>query len=254
MDAGAEELTRVDATVDALAAALAAAGDPNRAAAMARYMKDHFAFFGVPTPERRAIQREVLERWRPEESELVAFVDAAWARPERELQYAACDVVAQSASRCSPAFIADLERWITHRSWWDTVDALSHGVSAVIDAHPETVDVMDRWIESDNFWLARVAIIHQLGRKTTTDAGRLFRYCARRAGDTEFFIRRAIGWALREYSKTDPDRGRVRLGSRSGAVSVVPAQRPPPDSYGLTRRHAHNVAPTGSTDARRSTL
>ena len=204
MDAGAEELTRVEATVDALAAALAAAGDPERAVAMARYMKDHFAFFGVPAPERRAIQREVLGRWRPEESELVGFVDAAWARPERELQYAACDVVAQSASRCSPAFIADLERWITHRSWWDSVDSLAHGVGALIEVHPKTVAAMDRWIASDNFWLARVAIIHQLVYKTATDADRVFRYCTRRAGDSEFFLRKAIGWALREYSKTNP--------------------------------------------------
>ncbi len=200
MDAGAEELTRIDA----LATAFAAAADPERAAAMARYMKDHGTFFGIPSPARRAIQRDVLGRFRASQSELVAFVDAAWARPERELQYAACDVVARSAARCSPVFIADLGRWITHRSWWDTVDALSHGVGALIEVHPKAVASMDRWIASDSFWLARVAIIHQLGYKTATDADRLFRYCTLRAGDSEFFIRKAIGWALREYSKTDP--------------------------------------------------
>jgi len=217
VDAGAAELTRVDA----LAAALAKAGDPKRAVEMARYMKDHFTFFGVPSPARRAIQREVLGRWRPEEDELVAFVDAAWARPERELQYAATDVVAQSASRCSPAFITDLERWITHRSWWDSVDSLAHGVGALVEVHPKTVAVMDRWIESDNFWLARVAIIHQLGRKATTDEDRLFRYCARRAGDSEFFIRKAIGWALREYSKTDPTAVVAFVAAHEGELSPL---------------------------------
>ncbi len=171
---------------------------------MAKYMKGHFQFFGIPSPARRAIQRDVVGRWAPTEAELVTFADAAWSRPERELQYAACDLIDRNAKRMSTAFIDDLGRWITHRSWWDTVDALAHGVGAVVRSHPEVARRMDEWIESEDFWLARAAILHQLRFKAETDAERLFRYCVRRAGDSEFFIRKAIGWALREYSKSDP--------------------------------------------------
>lgn len=168
MDAGPPELTRFTA----LAAAFADVADPDRAAPMAKYMKGHFAFFGIPSPARRTIQREVLGRWTPSEPELVAFTDAAWDRPERELQCAACDLVRRGAKRASAAFVDNLERWITHRSWWDTVDALANAVGAVVRAHPQVVDRMDAWIDAD---------------------------------DSEFFIPKAIGWALREYAKTDPD-------------------------------------------------
>ena len=161
MDSGTAQLNRLDA----LAAELATNASPERAAPMAQYMRNQFAFFGIPSPQRRAIQREVLGHWIPDQAELVTFVDAAWSRPERELQYASCDLVA---------------------------------------AHPELASVMDDWIAADDFWLARVAIIYQLRFKGATDEDRLFRYCAVRADDTEFFIRKAIGWALREYSKTNP--------------------------------------------------
>lgn len=172
---------------------------------MARYMKDRFAFFGIPSPERRALQRSVLGRWRPETDELVAFGDGAWCEAEREVQYAACDLLARSAARAPASLIDPCERWITTKSWWDTVDALAHTVGDLVLAHPELTAVMDRWSEADDVWLARAAIIHQLRYRDLTDAARLFRYCARRAGDTDFFVRKGIGWALREYAKTDPD-------------------------------------------------
>jgi 3-methyladenine DNA glycosylase AlkD len=211
MDAGPAQLTDADERAEALAhadglvTAFAAAADPERAAAMARYMKDRFEFFGLPAPARRRLHREVLGRWQPDEAELVAFVDALWTRPERELQYAACDVLERGAGRCSPALLAHVEDLITTRSWWDSVDSLAHAVGNLIRVHPQLAAVMDEWIEADDFWLARVALIYQLSYKDATDADRLFRYCARRADDTEFFVRKAIGWALREYSKTDPE-------------------------------------------------
>ena len=206
---------------ESLAAAFAAAADPGRATAMAHYMKDHFAFFGIATPARRAIQRDVLGRWRPSEPELVAFADAAWARPERELQYAACDLLARNAARCSAALLDDLERWIIHKSWWDSVDALAHSVGDLVLAHPHLAAVMDRWIDADDFWLARVAILHQLRYKAATDPDRLFAYCTRRAGDSEFFIRKAIGWALREYAKTDPDAVVAYVGVHEAQLSPL---------------------------------
>ena len=201
MDAGPPELS----PFDRLAEALTVGADPERAVPMAHYMKDRFAFFGIPSPDRRAIQRAVLGRWKPSQGDLVVFVDAAWARPEREFQYVACDLVAQSAKHASPDLLVALERWITQRSWWDTVDALADAVGTLVKASPELGETLDRWIEAEDFWLARVAIIHQLRFRTDTDEDRLFRYCTKRADDGVFFVRKAIGWALREYGKTAPD-------------------------------------------------
>ena len=104
----------------------------------------------------------------------------------------------------SARFIDTARELVTTKSWWDTVDSLaSHTVGRLVRTHPELVAVMDEWIGSDDIWLARTALLHQLTWKNDTDAERLFAYCLRRASEKEFFIRKAIGWALREYSKTD---------------------------------------------------
>lgn len=216
MEPGAEELRLRD-----LVAAFRAAADPGRAGPMAAYMKDRFAFFGIPSPARRTLQREVLGRWRPEQSELVAFTDAAFTHDEREVQYAACDLVARHGRRCSAALVDDLGRWITTRSWWDTVDAFARPTGEQVRAHPELVAVMDRWIDADDRWLVRIAILHQLHARDATDPDRLFRYCARRAGDAEFFVRKAIGWALREYAKTDPGAVRAFVVAHAGELSPL---------------------------------
>ena len=102
--------------------------------------------------------------------------------------------------------IDDLRRFVTTDAWWDTVDALaSPTVGTMVLNHPALTETMDEWIDADDMWLARVAIIHQLRFGERTDGERLFRYSLQRAEDPEFFIRKAIGWALREYAKTDPD-------------------------------------------------
>jgi 3-methyladenine DNA glycosylase AlkD len=196
----------MEAVLDALTTAFERHRDPDAAVAMAAYMRDQFAFAGIQTPTRRALAREVLAgREPPSERELVRVARACWKRPEREYQYFACDYLVKYAKRCSPRLLGDLRWLVTHKSWWDTVDALAKTVGDLVRTHDVLRADMDQWVDDDNFWIARVAIIHQLGFKGATDADRLFGYCTRRAADTEFFIRKAIGWALREYSKTDPD-------------------------------------------------
>ena len=174
---------------------------------MAAYMRDQFAFVGIPSPGRVAIEREVMAGLPPPgERDLVAFALACWKRPEREYQYAACGYLQRHVRGCSSAFIDTAERLITTKSWWDTVDELAQSVvGPLVAAHPELRTTMDRWIDADDFWLARSAILHQNHCKARTDPDVLFGYCLRRAADPEFFIRKAIGWALREYSKTDAD-------------------------------------------------
>lgn len=192
--------------VDDIASSFEAHARPERATEMSRYMKDRFAFFGIGATERRRLQREVVRGLRkPGERELARVTRACWRRKERELQYFAADYVRTHVRRCTPSFLDELEWLISHKSWWDTVDILAaHGVGPLVDEHPGLRSTLDAWIESDDFWLARAAILHQLNYKENTDRDRLFAYCRRRAQDSEFFIRKAIGWALREYSKTAP--------------------------------------------------
>jgi 3-methyladenine DNA glycosylase AlkD len=188
--------------IEALAAALEARRDPDRAAAMAAYMKDHFAFFGVPSPERRLAQREALGEWTtPTADALAAFARSCWARDEREFQYAACDTLVQHVRRLSSANLDLLEELITTRSWWDTVDILASRVVGPLAERP----TMERWLVSGDLWLERAVILHQLGYKEATDEAFLFRACLTHAASSDFFHRKAIGWALRQYARTDPD-------------------------------------------------
>ena len=188
-----------------LQAAFEPARDPARAAAMSAYMRDLFPFLGIPTPQREALQREALAGVpKLSEGELIEAALGLWELPEREYQYAALALLGRGAKSLTPAFIPVARQLVETKPWWDTVDSLaSHVVGGIVLRHPELRGEMDRWIEDDDFWVARVALLHQLRHKGATDADRLFAYCERRAGDTEFFIRKAIGWALREYSKTD---------------------------------------------------
>lgn len=179
--------------------------DPERAAAMSAYLRDQFAFLGIMKPERVHLSRDALAGLAdPAERDLSAVAAACWKRPEREYQYAACWYLRRHARRLGPGFIEDARRLIVAKSWWDTVDDLaSNVVGTLVRAHPELRREMDRWVASENIWLARTAIIHQLRYRADTDEARLFAYCLRRGADAEFFIRKAIGWALREYTKTD---------------------------------------------------
>ena len=193
--------------LERLSAAFEASRDDERARSMAAYMRDQFPFMGIATPARVAIQRQVLAGLpSPDERDLVAVAVACWKRPEREYQYGACGYLRKHVGRCSPAFIGTAERLITTKSWWDTVDELAQSVvGALVASHPQLRTTMHRWIDADDFWLARSAILHQNRCKARTDPEVLFDYCVRRAADREFFVRKAIGWALREYSKTDAE-------------------------------------------------
>ncbi|WP_406370093.1 DNA alkylation repair protein [Streptomyces sp. NBC_00647] len=195
-----------DTVLDRLTAVYAAAADPRRAASMRAYMKDIAPFLGLTTPERRALSRTVLvDTARPGEADCTAIALRCWELPEREYQYFAVDYLRRHVARLSPGFLPVARHLVTTVSWWDTVDALAaHVVGGLVAADPELRTDMDAWIEDDDLWTARTALLHQLRYKEATDTGRLFAYCVRRSGHPDFFIRKAIGWCLREYAKTDP--------------------------------------------------
>ena len=201
LDRSAEDL------VADLRAAWTPLADADRAADMARYMRDNFAFLGVGTADRRRAQKPVLaELAGASGDELMSFADACWAQPEREFQYAAADALRKHQRVLEGRHLDGVARCITRKGWWDTVDLLAaHVVGPLVRRAPELAEVMDRWIDSDDLWIARSAVLHQLQYRETTDVDRLFDHVRRRSGDTEFFMRKALGWALRQYARTDPD-------------------------------------------------
>ncbi|MFE5938477.1 DNA alkylation repair protein [Streptomyces sp. NPDC056470] len=188
-----------------------AAGDPFRAQEMVAYMKGVAPFLGIRTPERRALSRTVLEGTaRPDEADCAAVALRCFALPEREYHYFGVDYLRRHVKRCSSGFLPVARHLVTTESWWDTVDHLAaHVVGGLVAADPGLAARMDEWIEDDDLWVARTALLHQLRFKGATDTERLFAYCLRRAPDTDFFLRKAIGWALREYAKTGPDEVRA---------------------------------------------
>ncbi|MFJ6949538.1 DNA alkylation repair protein [Streptomyces wuyuanensis] len=196
-----------DTVLERLTAIYPAAADPVRAREAAAYMKHVAPFLGIRTPERRALSRTVLAGTpRPSEDDCTAVALRCWRLPEREYHYFAADYLRRHVGRCSSGFVPVVRHLITTVSWWDTVDTLAaHVVGALVAADPGLVRVMDRWIEDDDLWIARTALLHQLRHKEATDAERLFRYCLRQSGHPDFFVRKAIGWSLREYAGTDPD-------------------------------------------------
>ncbi len=206
-----------------LARAFPPHADPTKAAAMRKYMRDLFPFLGIPSPQRRKLQREALAGLpKPTEDELTILAGHLWELPEREYQYAALDILSRHGHVLGPDFVATARTLITTKSWWDTVDGLAANVvGGIVARYPARAETMDRWIAAENPWLVRTALIHQLRYKERTDTGRLFAYCERQAGHPDFFIRKAIGWALRQYSWTDPGAVSAFVAAHEVALSAL---------------------------------
>ncbi|WP_327358084.1 DNA alkylation repair protein [Streptomyces sp. NBC_01304] len=196
-----------DTVLDRLVALYPTAADPERAVQVQAYLKGVAPFLGIMSPERRALSRRVLEgTGRPDEADCTAIALRCWELPEREYHYFAVDYLRRHVRRSSSGFLPVARHLITTVSWWDTVDALaSHVVGGLVVADPKLRADMDAWIEDDDLWVARTALLHQLRYKSATDTDRLFAYCLRRADHPDFFLRKAIGWCLREYAKTDAE-------------------------------------------------
>ena len=172
---------------------------------MSVYMKTRFSFFGIKTPERRKLTREWWKKFPiSSESELLNLANELWNLEQREFHYVGSDTLKKYKSMLTPSALNTLKRLIINNSWWDTVDTLAaHPIGQIILNFPETGQIMDTWIEDDNMWVRRTAILHQLQFKIKTNENRLFYYCEKCMDEKEFFIRKAIGWALRQYSYTN---------------------------------------------------
>ncbi len=170
---------------------------------MRAYMKDRFAFFGIPSPTRRSAQRSVSL---PADQEIPSVVRHLWLQEEREFQYAAIDLLARRRKVLDPeVFLALAVELARQKSWWDTVDGLSSVISDTLLENRGLVGATEQWMIDETFWVVRLALLHQNGWRSETDEDRLFAYCLQRAEDKEFFVCKAIGWALRDYAWTNPN-------------------------------------------------
>jgi 3-methyladenine DNA glycosylase AlkD len=179
-------------------------GDPVKAIPMKAYMRDQFPFLGIPTSQRKKIcapffklmKRGAVTNW--------DFVFGCWRREQREFQYAAIDYLALMRQTLAPGDIPKLKALAVDKSWWDTIDGLDRIVGDIAFRYPEADGILLEWSQCDNFWLRRIAIDHQLTRKEKTNTALLEKIIVNNLGQQEFFINKAIGWSLREYSKTNP--------------------------------------------------
>ncbi|MFP7366457.1 DNA alkylation repair protein [Corynebacterium callunae] len=203
--------------------ALEPLADPARAAGMAAYMRDQFSFLGISSAARKDAYKQLLCEMKTLDQD---FVADCFNAAEREYQYAACDHIRRVG-------ISDLglaKALVQSKSWWDTVDALAKPIGANHDDM-----AMREWAVDKNFWVRRVAIIHQLGRKKNTDTVLLAWIIGQNLGSPEFFINKAIGWALRDLSRHDPSWVRAFVAatdlaalSRREALRII--DRPQPAS------------------------
>lgn len=184
-----------------------AACNPKDAEPMAKYMKNHFPFLGIKRPKRNILLRPLFSAIKGKFDQVWLHQAALslWTLPEREFQYAASDLLWEGRKVLTPKSLELAEELLLQKSWWDSVDSLTSDlVGPLVLRFPELKKEMDRFSTHPNFWLRRVALIHQLGYKDQTDTERLFGYCVANAAEEEFFIRKGMGWGLRQYAHSNP--------------------------------------------------
>jgi len=170
------------------------------------YLLNQFEHYGLKTPLRRKLCKEYFNRQLPAYSELERIVKELWQLPQREYQYGAVELLVYFKMEWKKDCIALFEYMITHKSWWDSVD---HIASELTGPYFRTFPLMiatttRRWNRSDNIWLQRSSLMFQKAYREATNTKLLSEYIIHCRRSNEFFVQKAIGWALREYSKTNP--------------------------------------------------
>ncbi|MEL6986209.1 MAG: DNA alkylation repair protein [Bacteroidota bacterium] len=172
-----------------------------------KYMRNQFQFFGIKSKEASIITKEIfnLYKYPSSANEVNALSLRLFKEPQRELHYFVLDVIQKSIKKQEKNYIEFLEKVITTKSWWDTVDWINNFVGIHFKRYPELqYKKCYEWMDGENIWLKRVAIIHQLKYKNDVDEVLLYDLITKEKFSKEFFIQKAAGWALRQYSKFNP--------------------------------------------------
>ena len=181
--------------------------NPKRAAPMQRYMRDQFEYLGLKGPQMAALLRQhIRDHGLPALAELDPIVRDLWALPQREFQYAATSLLSRFDDGLPAGFLRTIEYLLVTKSWWDTVDTIATGTVGVhFRRYPRVkARYLASWRKSRNFWLRRACILFQLNYKRDTDFALMQSIIRENLGSKEFFINKAIGWALRQYTRLDP--------------------------------------------------
>jgi 3-methyladenine DNA glycosylase AlkD len=182
--------------------------DPSIAAGAKAYMRNKSEFYGLPSQLRRELVKEFIAKsGYPPYEQMEEMVHYAWEQPQREWQYVAMEIVEKALKKADSRLI-DLAEWmITNKSWWDSVDFIAPNIAGILfKKFPEIkMQYIEKWMQSGNLWLQRSCLIHQLRYNDTADRALLFNLCERLSDHPDFFIRKAIGWSLRQYSKAFPE-------------------------------------------------
>lgn len=182
-------------------------GDPERAMFMSKYLKNQFEFFGVNAPARKLLGRQLVHGfdWADQKS-FLEFVDLCWKEHKREFNYTALDLSFRFRKKLNQDSIPFYVKLIGRESWWETVDGIAPQIIGrlIIDQPEKVKHYAEKWMAMDELWYQRSALILQLMYKDKTDFDLLKKLILQKANSREFFIQKAAGWALRQYSKTDP--------------------------------------------------
>jgi 3-methyladenine DNA glycosylase AlkD len=214
----------IDATAAATFASerLHSCANESTALAMQRYMKTEMPFLGVKKPERVPILRELVRDWVPgTRREYETLVTSLWKLPHREEKYLALGVARAHDRFVTRSSVPLFRRLIVEGAWWDFVDEAAIKLTGRVLLRQRTAmaPTIASWLEHPDMWLRRSAMLAQIGHKGETDTDLLFHSCLTLASESEFFIRKAIGWALREYAKTAPSEVRGFVDRHGAALS-----------------------------------
>lgn len=177
-----------------------------QAVPMAKYMKNLFPFLGLKKPERLSVSKKFLKERKKDINIDWEFIQQCFEMPEREFQYLAIEYMESVVDLFTPIDMLQIEQLLMTKSWWDSVDAINKVVGHIAMKYPQVKEnFISKWIKSDNIWLNRISIIFQLKYKEKTDTEFLSKAIKYNSQSAEFFVDKAIGWALREYSKTNKE-------------------------------------------------
>ncbi len=182
--------------------------NPEVAIGQKAYMKNNFEFYGIKTPVRRKIQKPFMSQMQlPQKNDLEKIIKILWKKPEREFQYFAQELTEKYTKQFDKRDIKLFEYMIVHKSWWDSIDFIAPKlVGEYFKLYPgQRNTCIEKWLVSDNIWLQRSSVLFQLNYKNELDTEFISYIINSLLGSKEFFINKAIGWILRQYSKTNPD-------------------------------------------------
>ncbi|MBP2057502.1 3-methyladenine DNA glycosylase AlkD [Lactobacillus colini] len=180
-------------------------GDENRAPAMAKYMRNQFMFYGISALDRKKLYKEFIKSEKSSKKVDWEFLNQCYQDDHREFQYLVYDYLLASKKFIKYEDIPKIRTFVITKSWWDTVDFLAQVIGNIAINDKRVDPLMIKWSKQENIWIKRVAILYQLRFKNYTNSIQLEKIILNCVGSDEFFINKAIGWALREYSKIDPN-------------------------------------------------